>query len=199
VIRNLIAAVSLCVAGCGAAEEGAPHGTTGWSVPSDEEIAALLAGRMEHNGVGMVVAVIDGERRSVVAHGASGAANGRPLDGATVFQLGSLTKVITSLLLAEMVVQGEVALDDPVSELLPPEAVMIEVGRPITLRDLATHTSGLPSMPTNFDIHGEPDRTKHTPSNSFGRSCRASSQTEPRGRPTSIRTWGSPSLVGRWR
>jgi D-alanyl-D-alanine-carboxypeptidase/D-alanyl-D-alanine-endopeptidase len=156
-IWTLIAVVSLWVAGCHAREERAPHGTTGWSVPSDEAIATLLAERMKHNGVGMVVGVIDGERRSVIAYGVSGAANGRPVDGATVFQLGSLTKVITTLLLADMVARGEVRLDDPVSAVLPSEAAMIEVGRPITLRDLATHTSGLPSTPTNIDIHGEPD------------------------------------------
>ena len=146
----------LWLAGCGASEQ-TPHRAADGSVPSDEAIATLLAERMEHNGVGVVVGVIAGDRRSVLAHGVSGAANGRPLDGATVFQLGSLTKVITSLLLAEMVVRGEVTLDDPVNELLPAEAMMIEVGRPVTLRDLATHTSGLPSMPANFDIRGEPD------------------------------------------
>ncbi|MCG8460167.1 MAG: serine hydrolase [Holophagales bacterium] len=153
----MLAGVLPWIAGCVVSEPGASHGRAAWSVPSDDAIAMLLAERMEHNGVGMVVGVIDGDRRSVLAHGVSGAENGRALDAATVFQLGSLTKVITSLLLAEMVVRGEVTLDDPVSELLPPEARMIEVGRPITLRDLATHSSGLPSMPANFDIRGEPD------------------------------------------
>jgi CubicO group peptidase (beta-lactamase class C family) len=126
-------------------------------VPSDEAIAELLAERMTSNGVGMVVGVIDGERRSVITHGISGAEDGRPLDGATVFQIGSLTKVVTTLLLADMVSRGEVALDDPVVELLPPQARMRTVSRPATLRDLATHTSGLPSMPTDFDLRGQPD------------------------------------------
>jgi len=151
----LIAALPLYVGGC-AADHQAAASTAGWSVPSDSAIAALLAERMQQNGVGMVVGVIDGERRSVVAHGVTGA-DQVPLNGATVFQLGSLTKVITTLLLAEMVARGDVGLDDPVSSLLPPEVSMVEVGRPITLRDLATHTSGLPSMPDNVDIHGQPD------------------------------------------
>lgn len=146
----------LSLPACGssnASGSGTPSGT----VPSDEAIAGLLAERMQRNGVGMVVGVIDGERRSVVAHGVTEASGGRRVDGATVFQLGSLTKVITGLLLADMVVRGEVKLDDPVSELLPKEVTMKVTGRPITLRDLSTHTSGLPSMPENFDIRGEPD------------------------------------------
>ncbi|WP_187775640.1 serine hydrolase domain-containing protein [Luteimonas suaedae] len=153
----LVAAFSLQVAGCGGSERVKPHVASDWAVPSDDAIEALLADRMRHNGVGMVVGVVDGQRRVVVAHGVSGAADGRPLDGETVFQLGSLTKVITGLLLADMTARGEVDLDEPVNELLPPEGTMIEVARPITLRDLSTHTSGLPSMPGNFDIHGEPD------------------------------------------
>ena len=156
-ILALVSALSLLGGGCGGSEKTAPAIVSDWTVSSDDAIATLLAERMQHNGVVIVVGVIDGERRSVVAHGVSGAPNGRQLDGETVFQLGSLTKVITGLLLADMVVQGEVELDNPVSDLLPPEVVMVEVGRPITLRDLATHTSGLPRMPPKFDIHGEPD------------------------------------------
>jgi CubicO group peptidase (beta-lactamase class C family) len=156
----VIAVTCAVIAGCSSAEDrqnGSSSHTTRWSVPSDEAITALLAERMTNNGVGMVVTVIDRGRRSIVVHGESGAEAGRPLDGDTVFQLGSLTKVVTGLLLAEMVVRGEVSLDDPVQQLLPPGVVLEVVERPMTLRDLATHTSGLPSMPTNFDIRGEPD------------------------------------------
>ena len=152
----LIAAFLLQLGGC-AEQRPKSDDTIRSSTPSDSAIAALLAERMQHNGVGMVVGVIDGERQAVIVHGKANAQNTRPLDGATVFQLGSLTKVITGLLLADMVARGEVALDDPVSGLLPANVSMIVTGRPITLRDLATHTSGLPSMPDNFDIHGQPD------------------------------------------
>src|SRR5271169_6871662 len=50
-----------------------------------------------------------------------------------------------------MVQRGEVALGDPVAKYLPPGTKMPERnGRSITLVDLATHTSGLPPLPTNF-------------------------------------------------
>ena len=74
--------------------------------------------------------------------------NPRPLDGDTVFEIGSVAKVFTALLLAEMVQKGEVALADPVAKYLPAGLKVPErKGRSITLADLATHTSALPFMP----------------------------------------------------
>jgi Beta-lactamase class C and other penicillin binding proteins len=75
----------------------------------------------------------------------------RPVDGDTIFEIGSATKVFTSLLLADAVKRGEVALTDPVAKYLPAEVKVPErAGRKITLVDLATHTSGLPSVPSNL-------------------------------------------------
>lgn len=150
-------AVVLLLSACGRAEEDVQASSGAWTVPSNQEIHELLAERMEHNGVGVVVGVVDQGGRRVVVHGRSGAPDERPLDGSTVFQLGSVTKPITSLLLADMVTRGEVDLDDPASEYLPTGVSMPRRGRPITLRHLATHMSGLPSMPSNFDIDAKPD------------------------------------------
>jgi D-alanyl-D-alanine-carboxypeptidase/D-alanyl-D-alanine-endopeptidase len=129
----------------------------GWVIPSNENIRALLAERMRHNGVGIVVGVVEPAGQRVVAHGRSGASDGRQLDGDTVFLIGSVTKVFTGLLLADMVQRGEVRLGDPAAKYLPPGVKMPQRGRPITLQDLATHVSGLPSMPTNFDLQARPD------------------------------------------
>ena len=129
----------------------------GWVIPPNEDIRALLAERMRHNGVGIVVGVVEPAGQRVVAHGRSGASDGRPLDGDTVFLIGSVTKAFTGLLLADMVQRGEVRLDDPAAKYLPPGVKMPQRDRPITLQDLATHVSGLPSMPTNFDLNARPD------------------------------------------
>lgn len=68
--------------------------------------------------------------------------------GSTLFEIGSISKVFTSLLLAVAVTQGEVSLDAPVRELLPAGTrVPQRDGREITLVDLATHRSGLPRSP----------------------------------------------------
>jgi CubicO group peptidase (beta-lactamase class C family) len=122
-------------------------------VPSNAEIRKILAERLgrEDLGVGIVVGVIDANGRRVVSYGQLAKDDKRPLDGDTVFEIGSITKVFTSLLLMDMTRRGEVSPSDPVSKYLPAGVKVAERnGRKITLADLATHTSGLPRMPTNF-------------------------------------------------
>jgi serine-type D-Ala-D-Ala carboxypeptidase/endopeptidase len=131
-----------------------------WTIPSNEAIRTLLAERMKKNGVGTVIGVIEPSGRRVVVYGRSGAADGRPLDGDTIFQIGSLSKQFVGLMLADMVRRGDVALDDPVQKYLPSGVRMPLRGRPITLMDLATQRSGLPSMPDNFRLDGEPNPTE---------------------------------------
>ncbi|MFT4121701.1 serine hydrolase [Bradyrhizobium sp.] len=119
----------------------------------EADLANVLKERVEtgQETMGLVAGRITGGRRVVAAFGLSGAANDRPLDADTVFEIGSITKVFTALLLADMVVRGEVALDDPVAKFLPDGVVVPEFqGVPITLLDLATYTAGLPRMPDNF-------------------------------------------------
>ena len=127
---------------------------TMWSVPSDAEIRELLVERIdvEQQGVGIIVGVIDARGRRIVAHGRYGLGGaGPPLDGDTVFEIGSITKVLTTLILADMAAGGEVALDDPVAKFLPAGVgAPGRGGREITLIDLATHTSGLPRWPSDM-------------------------------------------------
>ena len=69
----------------------------------------------------------------------------------TIFEIGSVTKVLTATLLAEMHLRGEVGLDDPVNHFLPRRAHLSGPwGSEVTLRHLATHTSGLPRLPGNL-------------------------------------------------
>jgi serine-type D-Ala-D-Ala carboxypeptidase/endopeptidase len=120
---------------------------------SDAEIRKILVDRIDRDkqGVGIVVGVIEPAGRRVVAYGALDKGDTRPLNRETVFEIGSMTKVFTSLLLADMVQHGEVALDDPVVKYLPAGVKMPERGgKQITLVDLSTHTSGLPRLPDNF-------------------------------------------------
>jgi serine-type D-Ala-D-Ala carboxypeptidase/endopeptidase len=140
-----------------AAEAPQPPPSSAWSIPSDDSIRQLLAQRMQHNDTAIVVGVIEPSGRRIVAHGSAGEGTRRPVDGDTVFQIGSVTKVFTALVLAQMVRSGEVKFDDAASNYLPRGAAMPQRGRPITLADLVTHTSGLPSMPTNYDLSAEPD------------------------------------------
>jgi CubicO group peptidase (beta-lactamase class C family) len=97
----------------------------------------------------MVSAVIDKGGRQMVSHGSTGITS-LAMNGDTVFEIGSITKVLAALLLTEMAERGEVAMDDPVSKYLPPGVALKVRGRPITLLDLATYTSGLPRMPVTM-------------------------------------------------
>jgi CubicO group peptidase (beta-lactamase class C family) len=125
------------------------------SVPTDEEIRAVLADRIDvqKRSVGIVVGIIEPAGRRVVAYGRLVEGNERPLDGNTVFEIGSVTKVFTSLVLTDMVERGEAVLDDPVAKYLP-EGVKVPQrgGRSITLEDLSRHMSALPRLPSNLVI-----------------------------------------------
>ncbi|HEY6177770.1 MAG TPA: serine hydrolase [Kofleriaceae bacterium] len=101
--------------------------------------------------VGIVVGLISRSAPPrVLAWGETVRGNHKQPDGNTVFEIGSVTKVFTSLLLAEAVVDKQVTLDTPVASLLPAKAKLPAGKRPITLLDLATHTSGLPRLPDNM-------------------------------------------------
>ena len=72
-------------------------------------------------------------------------------DERTLFEIGSITKVFTATLLADMHLKGEVDLDDPASKYLPSTVILrSRDGVDVTLRHLATHSSGLPRIPSNF-------------------------------------------------
>lgn len=151
--QGIIAAVVLFYSICAVGKESAES-----IVPSNEKIHKILSERLGQsaNHVGIVVGVIEPSGRRFVSAGSAGENKGM-VDENTVFEIGSITKVFTSLLLADMVGRGEVALDDPVSKYLPPDAKMPERnGRVITLEDLSRHRSGLPRMPLNFDDGGDP-------------------------------------------
>jgi CubicO group peptidase (beta-lactamase class C family) len=73
------------------------------------------------------------------------------LTGQTVFEIGSITKAFTGILLADMAARGELRLEEPVAALLPAGTRVPEWnGKVITLLDLSTQSSGLPRLPTNM-------------------------------------------------
>jgi serine-type D-Ala-D-Ala carboxypeptidase/endopeptidase len=120
---------------------------------TSEQIEQILKTRIKEDGkgVGMVVGILDAEGKRVISYGSVTTKDlDAKVDGDTVFEIGSVSKVFTSLLLAEMVSQGEISLTDPVSKFLPKSvAIPTRKEKEITLLDLSTHTSSLPRMPAN--------------------------------------------------
>ncbi len=120
-------------------------------IPAD--VSEHIAQRVEQGDcVGVVLCMVDAEGSCCVSEGRLSQNSDRKVDEQTVFEIGSITKAFTGTLLADMVLRGEAALDDPVQKYLPPSAKMPTRGdKQITLRDLATHRSGLPRLPDNLE------------------------------------------------
>ena len=101
--------------------------------------------------VGMTIGVLRNGETTIAGYGRVKDADARQPDGDTVYEIGSISKVFTGVLLGDAVSRGRVRLDQPLQELLPQQVVMPKQGkRVITLQDLATHVSGLPTLPDNF-------------------------------------------------
>jgi CubicO group peptidase (beta-lactamase class C family) len=120
--------------------------------PAEPELTALLETRVrERRAVGIAVGVLEADGSATMAFAGSAGVGARPLGRRSGFEIGSITKTFTGVLLAEMVRAGEVRYDDPVSRYLPGGVRVPSLkGREITLLDLATHHSGLPGVPDNM-------------------------------------------------
>lgn len=108
--------------------------------------------------VGMTLMIIDGDQEIERGYGQMGPDDLRAPDGDTLFEIGSISKTFTALLLADAVQRGEVSLEDSVASLLPAgrEILDIDPDDPIRLHHLSSHTSGLPRLPANMraaDVH----------------------------------------------
>ena len=120
---------------------------------SDAAVQTILQRRIdqEKQSVGIIVGLITPQGRKIISHGRMAQSDPRKPDEDTVFEIGSISKVVTALLLADLVERGELKLNDPISKFLPKSVkVPSRSGKEITLIDLATHTSGLPRLPDNL-------------------------------------------------
>ncbi len=131
------------------------HAASGGAAKLDETLRAGIAQRKIPAAVGMV-----GSERSILYSGAFGTrdSSGAPVATDSIFQIASMTKAITTVAALQLVEQGKVKLDEPVSQHLPQlgklevlEGFDAETGKPklrpakvaVTLKHLLTHTSGI--------------------------------------------------------
>jgi len=127
---------------CGAA--------SGATIP--ESVKEVVRNRVDNGQApSIVIALVDADGVDYFAYGKTALDSGAPVDENTVYEIGSITKVFTAILLADMKNRGEVALDDPIGKYLPAGAKTPQRdGKSITLAHLSEQNSGLPRMPTNF-------------------------------------------------
>lgn len=121
--------------------------------PGDDTLEKTLAQRMtgDRTGACVAAAIIGPEVEWAVACANPEAP--RDIDATTAFEIGSITKTMTAFLLAELVRDGVLTLDDPLAEHLPAGTLVPSFeGEPIRLRHLITHTSGLPPQPSRLVV-----------------------------------------------
>jgi CubicO group peptidase (beta-lactamase class C family) len=102
--------------------------------------------------VPIVVGIVTTNGTQVSGYGNISSSNDTKVNGNTVFEIASIAKTFVTIVLADMVKQGLVNLDDPIEKYLPANNITVPSynGHKITLEELATHTSGLPDFPRGW-------------------------------------------------
>ncbi|MCG8468508.1 MAG: serine hydrolase [Gemmatimonadetes bacterium] len=122
--------------------------------PDETGLLSIIETRVdEGRATGIVLGVLEADGTTkVVAYGEAGP-DARPLDRRSVFEIGSISKAFTGILLADMVQRGELALEGPLQAYVHDGVeVPSRDGREITLLDVATHRSSLPRLPDNMEM-----------------------------------------------
>jgi serine-type D-Ala-D-Ala carboxypeptidase/endopeptidase len=132
---------------------GVAAATNVFAAVDEQALRALLVERVDERkwGTAIVIGISSPQGRRIVSYGTLGVEDRRKADGTTAFEIASLTKVFTALLLADMSSRGRLKLDAPVGTCLPAGVKVPQHGsKQVTFLDLATHSSGLPLRPTNL-------------------------------------------------
>lgn len=119
-------------------------------VPAD--VQANIRQRVDYRyAPSIVVGLRNADGATYFAYGQADRTDGRTVDERTLFEIGSITEVFTTAVLADMVERGELRLTNLVQDYVPDGVtVPMRQARAMTFTHLATHTSGLPYMPDNL-------------------------------------------------
>lgn len=106
---------------------------------------------VQKNAVGVSIAIVENGEVEYLNFGHTGLDKKHQVTSDTLFEIGSISKTMTSMALASMVTEGKVKLSDSVQEFLPSSVNMpTKDGKDITLLTLANHMSALPRLPSNM-------------------------------------------------
>jgi len=127
------------------------------SLPDIQSIDALGTDLFVQSGTtGMVLVVVRDDQVFFHGYGETAPDSHQPPTQDSLLRLCSLTKIFTTDVLTKLVADKTLRLDDPLQRYAPAGAVVPKRVRPITLADLATHTSGLPR-----ELGNAPPNTPH--------------------------------------
>ncbi|WP_342332975.1 serine hydrolase [Pedobacter sp. FW305-3-2-15-E-R2A2] len=116
-----------------------------------DSVYSILKKEIDHKrSKSIIVGIVDSNGRHIISAGVLSDKDRRLPDGNTEYEIGSVTKVITSLMLADMSLKKKLDLSDPLLKFLPKYVKPLDKNvRDISLLNLATHTAGLPRFPDN--------------------------------------------------
>jgi D-alanyl-D-alanine-carboxypeptidase/D-alanyl-D-alanine-endopeptidase len=125
---------------------------TAWSQKAlPEDVQVSIQKRLEYGkSPSYAIGIVDKDGVRYYNFGAK-TIGGAPVDEHSIYEIGSISKVFTAILLAQKVLEGKMKLDDPIKKYLPADVKVPQRGATeITLGNLSDHTSALPRMPSNF-------------------------------------------------
>lgn len=116
-----------------------------------EDVAKSIQERIANgHSPSIVVGIIDKDGPQYYLFG-NKTEGGDPVDEHSIYEIGSISKTFTGLLLADMAVRKQLKVDDPAQKYLPASVTMpAQPGKQITLGQLSDHTSALPRLPGNM-------------------------------------------------
>jgi CubicO group peptidase (beta-lactamase class C family) len=131
-------------------EAGIERVKAGGSVREEADLlVGALAARGKLNGMAIGIVLPDGSTQ-VYGYGSAGFdSSGKPPDGGSFFQIGSLSKLLLCALLQQLVDEGRMRYEDTVREILPTAVPCSKDIGEVTIQELVTHTAGLPRQPTD--------------------------------------------------
>lgn len=128
---------------------------SGSSSAANAELEKVLKHKVETEklSVGIAVAIIENGQVSFINVGVANKETAQEIDQNTLFEIGSVSKVMTSTALATFVDEGTLKLSDPVQNYLPKSVKLpMKNDKAITFESLASHRSGLPRLPSNMQF-----------------------------------------------
>jgi D-alanyl-D-alanine-carboxypeptidase/D-alanyl-D-alanine-endopeptidase len=126
--------------------------TVSAQLPADSIKAIINQEVANKRSKSIIVGIIDANGRRIYSEGMISDENPVPPDANTIYEIGSITKVFTSLVLADMSLKHQLDLDDPISKFLPKTVKTPTCsGKEISLRTLSTHRSGFSRNAYNLD------------------------------------------------